>query len=157
MLIIGAIKESDSPRNKLNLVDVRLVKTSKLKPHEDINENNFIKVKESIINEGIKFPIIAEQNNNIILDGHHRFNIFKELKIKIIPVFYVDYFDRKIIVGSWNGKKLTKNQVIKIANSGAVYPSKTTKHMFKSDRGIVPIFKIAPRIYISIYELMRLG
>ena len=140
MLIIGAI----------------LAEVSKLKPHEDINKNYIFKIKESIINEGIKFPIIADKDSNIILDGHHRFNIFKELKIGIIPVFYVDYFDEKIIVDSWNGKNVTKQDVIKSANSGKIFPSKTTKHLFVSKKGIVHISSIVPRINIDIYKLVNL-
>lgn len=157
MLITGATKESNNCYNQLKLLNVELGEISKLKPHELIDKGNSLRIKGSLINEGIKLPIVVDENSNIILDGHHRYNIFKELNLKVIPVYYVDYFDKKIIVDSWNGTSLTKNDVVRIANSGRLFPNKTTKHMFKSKAGLMHISSIAPRIDLNIHGLIGVG
>lgn len=46
----------------------------------EISKEEFEKLKENIINEGIREPLIIW--NNIIIDGHNRFKISKELKIE---------------------------------------------------------------------------
>ncbi len=82
----------------------------------------------------------------------------KALKIKKVPVFYVDYFDDKIIIDSWNGVKLTKKDVINKVNSGGLFPKKTTKHMILSETGLVHISLIMPTINLDILkinEIMR--
>jgi 16S rRNA G966 N2-methylase RsmD len=50
-------------------------------------------LKQSISNKGLHLPIIVNQDN-IILDGHHRYKICKELYIK--PLFEVKRFDNPL-------------------------------------------------------------
>ena len=75
-------------------------------------------------------PVVVENNNNLILDGHHRVNIAKELGMKRVPAVLVDYDDIKI----WSLRKqetVNKNLVIEKALSGNIYPNKTVKHKFE--------------------------
>ena len=50
-------------------------------------------LKQSISNKGLHLPIIVNQDN-VILDGHHRYKICKELYIK--PLFEVKRFDNPL-------------------------------------------------------------
>ncbi|MBD3155276.1 MAG: hypothetical protein GF368_01315 [Candidatus Aenigmarchaeota archaeon] len=107
-----------------------LVEISKLKEHEEIIPERFDELKNEILSSGfLKEPIVVDKNTNIILDGHHRFNIFKSLGYSKIAVQYVDYGNPKIVVDSWNGNLQTKEKVIEKVVSGEKFPPKTTKHM----------------------------
>lgn len=139
--------------DKLRQLDVELIDVSDLKPHEMFDEKRALEIQESIIKEGLKHPIVVDRSTNIILDGHHRYNIMKKLKIPQVPVFYVNYFDEHIIVDSWNGIKLTKNDVIGNVRSGKLFPNKTTKHMFVSEKGIAHISSITPTINLDIFKI----
>ena len=152
----GAAKNETIKQDKSTKKIIKLTNTDNLKPHEHTDPKKIHEVKKSIINEGIKYPIVADKKTNIILDGHHRHNIFKKLKIQNIPVFYVNYMDNKIILGSWNSRKLTKQDVINNATSGKLYPIKTTKHMLKTANGQTHISQTLPRINLDITRLKKI-
>lgn len=149
----GAIDNDYLLSNALKRVNVELVAVSELKPHEEIDESRLADVLESIVREGIKYPIVADRITKIIIDGHHRFNTFKKLNVGKIPVFYVDYFDARIVLDSWRGLKLTKNDVIRKVDSGKLFAHKTTKHVFLSERGPVHISSILPEVNLDVAEL----
>ena len=135
--------------------NIKLINTTNLKPHEHTDPKKITEVKKSIINEGIKYPIVADKKTNIILDGHHRHSIFKKLKIRTIPVYYVNYQDKRIIIDSWNNKKLTKQDIINKASAGKLYPIKTTKHMLNTGNGPKHISTILPKIDLNITQLKK--
>ncbi|MEM4139080.1 MAG: ParB N-terminal domain-containing protein [Sulfolobaceae archaeon] len=77
-----------------------LVEPHKLLPHEDVNEDNLEKILNIIkISNSFK-PIIVDYNSNVIIDGHHRWFASRLLKLKRIPVIYIDYTDSRIKVGN---------------------------------------------------------
>lgn len=140
--------ESRLHASKIDLVDI-----SHLKPHEEIDSAKLKDLKGCITEHGLMFPIVADKKTKIILDGHHRYNVFKKMKLAKIPVFYVDYSDNRIVVDSWSGKKITKQDVIDKVASGKVFPLKTTKHMFLSDDGPKHISSVLPSANVRISEL----
>ena len=146
----GAIDNGFLSGDMLKRVNVELVSVSELKPHEEIDENRLSEVLESITREGLKYPVVVDRRTNIIIDGHHRFNTFKKLNVDKIPVFYVDYFDARIVLDSWRGLKLTKNDVIEKVDSGKLFLHKTTKHVFLSDNGPVHISVILPEVNLKV-------
>lgn len=135
--------------------NIKLISTITLKPHEHTDPKKIMKVKKNIIREGIKYPIVADKKTNIILDGHHRHYIFKKLKIQNIPVYYVNYQDKRIILDSWNNKKLTKQDVINKASAGELYPIKTIRRMLNTDNGPKHISTILPKIDLNIMQLKK--
>ncbi|MBS3052736.1 MAG: ParB N-terminal domain-containing protein [Candidatus Aenigmarchaeota archaeon] len=141
--------------NELESFNVELVSIHYLKPHEEIDNNRLTEIKESIIKEGLKFPIVVDIESKIILDGHHRLAVFKELEIDKIPVYYVNYSDKKIIIDTWNEIRVTKDDIIKMVNSGKLFPNKTTKHMIFSNNGYRHISSITPRINVNISEILN--
>jgi hypothetical protein len=113
-------------RKEISLVDINLL--------HDIEEHIIdrkIMLKNKILEEGVwTKPIIVERKNNLVLDGHHRFNLAKEISIKKIPAILVDYNDIKI----WSLKKsqkVTKELVILKSLNKDIYPNKTVKHKFE--------------------------
>lgn len=115
---------------KIELIDIK-----KLKEHEEIIHEHLKCVCAEIKkNKWIK-PILVDKKSYIILDGHHRYNSFKKMGYKKIPVVFVDYFDDKLIeLKAWRkGEKYSKKDVLAMVKSGKKYSAKTTRHVIKKD------------------------
>jgi histidinol-phosphate/aromatic aminotransferase/cobyric acid decarboxylase-like protein len=85
----------------------------------------------SYLNENDYFvlpSIIIDANNLIILDGHHRLNILKELGVKEEYVLLVNYNSDSIIPHETN--QITKSEIIQAGISGKLLPPKSSKHIF---------------------------
>ena len=111
-------------------IKIELVNTKNLIPIEGFIDQRKNDLLEDIKNEGkwIK-PIIIEKNHNLILDGHHRFEVAKILNLTIIPCIKVDYDDVEI----WSLRddcEVSHELVIKNALAKNLYPCKTVKHDF---------------------------
>lgn len=149
-----AIENGLALKGTLSDSKIELVDVSVLKPHEDIDAGKLRALREDLLKNGINLPIVVDRKTKIILDGHHRYHVFKRMHIKKIPVFYVDYSDSRIVIDSWRGQKITKGDVIKKVASGGVFPRKTTKHMFLSEGGRTHISSVLPNAGIMLTELM---
>ena len=115
------------------MLNFELVNIASLIPHEKINIKRMNTIKNSIHKEGkILTPIIVDKNSKVILDGHHRYNASKKLKMKKIPAILVDYFNEEIKLSFRREEfsHLSKNEIISNALNKNLFPSKTTKHIF---------------------------
>ena len=61
----------------------------------DRNDGRYITIKESIVVNGIKQPLLVQQGTNMILGGHTRREIAMELSMNEVPVQYVDVDDEE--------------------------------------------------------------
>ena len=114
-----------------------------LKPHEDIELERMRILEKDILERGIlEKPILVEMNTFIILDGHHRYNIFRKIGKRKIPALLVDYNDPCVEVSSWRPEiRVSKDLVIKTVLENRLLPPKTSRHVL--------CFKI-PEINLSI-------
>lgn len=110
--------------------NIKIISIKKLRAHEKIDESNLKKVKKSILKiNRLNNPVVVDKTNLIVLDGHHRIRALNDLGFKKIPVFLVDYMDKKIRVTSRRKNfAVNKKEIIKRALSGRLYPHKTSKH-----------------------------
>ena len=113
--------------------DVELVDINWLKAHEEVHQKKVIELFEMTLKwGGYTKPLIVDKETGAILDGHHRFEVGKRLKLKHLPVIIIDYLkDESITVSTWpNSKinKVTKKDVIDMALSEKLFPPKTSKH-----------------------------
>ncbi len=111
--------------------EIKIVDIEKLKVHEKINPKRLAGIMKEIRNKNRVHPLIAEKDNLILLDGHHRMRALQLAGIKRAPVVLVDYNDASIEVESWKGANVRKRDVMFCALSGKVMPEKTTKHMIR--------------------------
>jgi ParB-like chromosome segregation protein Spo0J len=115
-----------------------LVPIISLYPHEEVDENiiqDLYNLKQKDI-----LPIVVDQFTNVILDGHHRWTVFKLLERTHIPVFYVDYMSSNILILTENNKrKITKKEVINAALTNELFSSKTTHHMLYKNGRLVTL------------------
>jgi len=109
---------------------LELVSIEDLKPHEEFTEGRLRRVMEDLERPGVLwYPILVEENNLIILDGHHRVESFKRFGYTKIRALLVDYFDPAIDVQPRRKDiPVTKELVVETANNGKIFPHKTTKH-----------------------------
>ncbi|MGC8649116.1 MAG: ParB N-terminal domain-containing protein [Candidatus Micrarchaeia archaeon] len=134
--------------NDLMLV-YTLIRKENLKPHEQYNEQRLDEVLRGIKDKGcVCEPIIVDNKNYVILDGHHRFESLKRLGANFIPAYLVNYESSKIIVERWPNAKdsVSKKEVIERALSNNLYPPKTSKHVF-----LITLDKIQTKLSI-LYE-----
>ncbi len=109
-----------------------MVNVSDLKPIEEYSEERVLELINTI-NETNKWnmPIIIERKYNMILDGHHRFEVAKRLGLKRVPAIIVDYDDVKV----WTLRKeikVSQNLVKKkVIDQKEIFPYKTVKHKYK--------------------------
>ena len=108
-----------------------MVSIKKLLPIED-----YIKERADLLYDEISNstwwtkPIVVDIENFLILDGHHRFQVAKKLKLKKIPVVFTKYSDVEV----WSLRKseyVDVPTVIKRAKNNNIYPNKTVKHIFQ--------------------------
>lgn len=84
---------------KLPCMNPTMVEISKLQANDynpnNVSENNMKLLEESIISNGFCYPVVtifdSTQDKYIIIDGFHRYTIFKDyLKAKEIPIIVLN-------------------------------------------------------------------
>jgi ParB-like chromosome segregation protein Spo0J len=114
--------------NKIMLVDIR-----KLTCHEKVDKNRLYKLQKEIeARQAIYKPIIVDRRSYVILDGHHRYTVLKQLGARKVPVYFVDYLSPnvKVYLRRKNLQmRILKEAVIAMAKVKRVFPSKTTRHV----------------------------
>ena len=133
-------------KRKKYLSNYKLIKINKLYPIENFIEKRKIIIRNKIIKEGYwTKPIIADKENNLIMDGHHRYQAAKDIGFDRVPVIQVDY--RDIIIWSLKESEIVSKELVKEkALSSNIYPNKTVKHKF--------YFEVK-ECKIPLYELSR--
>ncbi|KAI9989918.1 hypothetical protein PInf_020213 [Phytophthora infestans] len=116
--------------------EVQLVDIKWLKPHEQIvswERVNGLR-KATLSWDAYTEPLLVDIKTGAILDGHHRYNVALQLRLKQVPAVLVDYLgDKTIHVDVWPGcgrSHLTKAEVIAMSLSPDVFPPKTSRHRF---------------------------
>ena len=81
---------------------LQIVPTDKLKPHEEIIQYNFQKLREAMLNMGrLVDPIIVDSHHNVVIDGNHRRKVLETIKCPNAACQVVDYESPGIRLGSW--------------------------------------------------------
>jgi hypothetical protein len=105
-----------------------------LHPHEEIKVNKADKLRHHMKRRRIvPKPILIDAKTGVILDGHHRFSVCKELGCERIPCVAIDYLqdDSIQVTPRRPGETITKEDVIRMGLSTKVFPAKTTKHLYE--------------------------
>ncbi len=126
---------------------ITLLPLELLRPHEQVDEEYLECLKKVITRDDILIkPLLVDLKTFIILDGHHRFEILRDLCKKYAPVVLVDYDDDGLVkVSSWRpGVIVTKQKVREAGLSGRLLPPKTSRHIlsFRIPYVNVPLDKL---------------
>ncbi len=108
----------------------------KIKSHEEHISERKTKLMEYLNgNDYFVLPsMILDSANFVVLDGHHRLNILKELGKKEEFVLLVNYNSEAIIPHETNN--VTKKEIIEAGTSGKLLPAKSSKHVFVDSDGV---------------------
>jgi len=92
--------------------------------------------------------IIVDAKHQVVVDGHHRLELFRRAGMNIIPAVFVNYEHEDILVTPPKvDSSLTKEMVVSRALDGDLLPPKSTQHVVRSRGGtLMPILVLAPQI-----------
>jgi len=116
-----------------------IVPIDKLLPLEKVFPNHLKNLEEMIDNDGfILKAIIVDKNTGTILDGSHRYVYFLKKGYKEVPVYYTDYDDENIRVGTRLSHRffidgdtgISKKECKERALNGNLFYPRTTRHFF---------------------------
>ena len=119
-----------TPHHQIEWID-----TTFLKPHEALRERkagNFLRFARRT--KGLRTkPILIDRATGVILDGHHRYWVCRNLGCTKIPCVCVDYLEDASIHVLPRRKdiSISKEEVIRMGLSAVTYPPKTTKHVYQ--------------------------
>jgi nicotinamide mononucleotide adenylyltransferase len=116
-----------------------IVPIDKLLPLEKVFHSHLKNLEEMIDNDGfILKAIIVDKKTGTILDGSHRYVYFLKKGYKEVPVYYTDYDDEDIRVGTRLSHRffidgdtgISKKECRERALSGNIFYPRTTRHFF---------------------------
>mmetsp|Transcript_160211 Transcript_160211/g.283816 ORF Transcript_160211/g.283816 Transcript_160211/m.283816 type:complete len:592 (-) Transcript_160211:82-1857(-) len=141
---------------------VHLVHIDDLKPHEEILHDRAARLRHYVEELPVKVlpAIIVDTKYKIVIDGHHRLELFKQIGMAIVPAVFVQYEHEDILVNPPGAKlkEVTKDDVIFNALKGTTMPPKSTQHMVRSRGGaLMPIIVLAPQITELQYRSIANG
>ena len=112
---------------------LELINVESIKETEEHIPDRVIWLTELIKKEKIwRVPILLDKTTYAIMDGHHRYNVAKNLGLKRIPAILLSYNSPNVIVTSWRDDIfIDKDVVLEYINRGAIFPNKTTRHIIK--------------------------
>jgi len=119
---------------------IAIVPIDELKPHERGSPLYLKLIRKELLKDGVlRYPIIADEETLVILDGMHRWLALKSLGYTLIPAILVNARqDPEIRIGKRrihryvddSQPKITMNRVISAALSGRLMKPKSTRHFF---------------------------
>lgn len=105
-----------------------------LVPHEQVIETRIESRIEKLRGTGFYKPVVVDDHTSTILDGHHKTEASRRLGLERVVVMTVDYLmDQRVAVDVWPGcgrGQITKEEVLSMAGSRELFPSKTSRHVF---------------------------
>lgn len=110
-----------------------LVDVAWLRAHEEHVEDRIRELMDRFRRAGrVDYAVVADRATGTVIDGHHRLETLRRLGAKLVPVVLVDYADDAIGVRAWRPDEPapTKDEVVRRAATGELYPPKTTRHDF---------------------------
>ena len=110
-----------------------LVPIEWLKAHEEYVDSRVREVMANFEARGaVDYAVVADAATGTVVDGHHRLEALKRLHARLVPAFLVDYKDPAIGIRAWREEEAapTKDDVLRHAAEGKLYPPKTTRHDF---------------------------
>lgn len=113
--------------------ELKLIEPDRLRAHEEVDPDQVRRIAAAMKRTG-RFhpPLLVDARSLVVLDGHHRLVASRDLRLRRVPCYCVDYLeDDSIVLESWRPDvTLTKAQVIDKGLSDELFPLKTTRHRY---------------------------
>ena len=102
----------------------------KLSPIEGHGPKRVDWLKKKIIKEGFwTQPLKIEKTKNLVMDGHHRFEVAKKLDLARVPVYTFHYSEVELYSLRKN-IEVSADIIFENYRKNLIYPYKTAKHIF---------------------------
>lgn len=132
------LRSSCAVNSKMPSVEVVFLPVDLLRLHEKGLREYFEAIRQEILADGcLKYPVIADRDSYVILDGAHRWLALKSLGCQRIPTLLVDVNQKPSVrVGTrriqrYNGNsKIPIQEVISAGIKGQLMEPRTTRHFF---------------------------
>ncbi|MFC5474549.1 ParB N-terminal domain-containing protein [Paraherbaspirillum soli] len=123
------------PSPMLNLQPLHLVRLDLIRPNEQHHPEHALMLADTILREQRwRVPVTLERHSLAVMDGHHRLEAARRLKLKLVPCLLLDY--SQVEVSAWRQDSqdylVTPQEIVRRSASGELYPPKTTRHRFPS-------------------------
>lgn len=113
---------------------ITLENVSELKHIEGFSEKRMRSLAEKITAEGVwRVPLALDDRHHLVMDGQHRMEVAKLLKLKRVPAVKWPYQDVEIWSLRPKNYEFDWKEVERRALLGDIYPYKTVKHRFPFD------------------------
>ena len=113
-------------------IPIHFVRIDLIRPNERHHAEHAATLADTIMREQLwRIPITLERNSLAVMDGHHRFEAARRLKLNHVPCLLLDYAQVEVIA-TRQGYVVTPEEIVRRARSGDLYPPKTTRHRFPS-------------------------
>ncbi|MEM2871248.1 MAG: ParB N-terminal domain-containing protein [Candidatus Caldarchaeum sp.] len=90
---------------------ITLADVSSLKPHEQSIQHAVDKLAHEIKTSGrIIHPVVVDAKTGLVVDGTHRVEAARQLGLRYIPVYRVDYLSESVVLDGW-GRVLRREAV----------------------------------------------
>ena len=115
-------------------------------PHEQILEDrssSMLNYISSLHPWTVLPSILICEKTFVIIDGHHRYYVLKNLGYENVPVSFVKYKSKKIITHEIQDKMLEKDKIIELGLKGKLLKPKSTMHHCIYDQHIFPVILLS--------------
>ena len=117
----------------MNGSKVCLAPVAKLSPIEGHGTKRKEWLARKIQDEGVwKVPLRVERSRMLVMDGHHRLEVARLLKLRQVPVLFYMY-DDVTVYSLRKSVAVTPGIIMDNADKGVIFPYKTAKHIFPDD------------------------
>ena len=85
---------------KIEYLNLELLHPFENNPFQSVDEKEYDELRDSIINFGIITPLIVNKSDDgyEIISGHRRWQIAKELKLDVVPVYVRDFSKEEAVI-----------------------------------------------------------
>jgi hypothetical protein len=111
---------------------IHFVRIDLIHPNECHHPEHATALADTIMREQLwRVPITLERNSLAVMDGHHRFEAARRLKLNYGPCLLLDY-EQVEVNATRQDYIVTPQEIVRRARTGDLYPPKTTRHRFPS-------------------------
>jgi hypothetical protein len=108
------------------------VPVEQIRPNECHYPDHAVTLADTILREQLwRIPIALERTSLAVMDGHHRLEAARQLRLKYVPCLLLDY-DSVEVETTRDGYLVSPHEIVRRARTGELYPPKTTRHRFPS-------------------------
>lgn len=111
---------------------IHFVHVKHIRPNECHYPKHAMTLADAILREQLwRIPIALERTSLAVMDGHHRLQAARQLRLKYVPCLLLDY-DYVEVGATRRGYRVNPYEIVRRARVVDLYPPKTTRHRFPS-------------------------